>query len=66
LAHFNLEEISDLPGREDLRAAGLLDPRLPKDFEIPEPMITDDVNLDEEDLVSEDENQFFEDFLSES
>ena len=29
-------------------------------------MITDDVNLDEEDLVSEDENQFFEDFLSES
>jgi segregation and condensation protein B len=44
----------------------LLDPRLPKDFEIPEPMITDDVNLDEEDLVSEDENQFFEDFLSES
>ena len=66
LAHFNLEEISDLPGREDLRAAGLLDPRLPKDFEIPEPMMTDDVNLDDEDLVSEAENQFFEDFLSES
>tara|TARA_Y100000385_G_scaffold125716_1_gene130721 strand:+ start:3430 stop:4161 length:732 start_codon:yes stop_codon:yes gene_type:complete len=66
LAHFNLEEISDLPGREDLRAAGLLDPRLPKDFEIPEPMMTDDVNLDDEDLVSEGENQFFEDFLSES
>ena len=48
--HFNLEEISDLPGREDLRAAGLLDPRLPKDFEIPEPMMTDDVNLDDEQL----------------
>jgi len=27
LAHFNLEDISDLPGRDDLRAAGLLDPR---------------------------------------
>jgi segregation and condensation protein B len=66
LAHFNLEEISDLPGREDLRAAGLLDPRLPKDFEVPEPMMTDDVSLDDEDLVSEGENQFFEDFLSES
>ena len=38
----------------------------PKDIENAEPMITDDVNLDEEDLVSEDENQFFEDFLSES
>jgi len=34
LAHFNLEDISDLPGRDDLRAAGLLDPRLPKDFEM--------------------------------
>ncbi|MDC0880816.1 SMC-Scp complex subunit ScpB [Hellea sp.] len=66
LAHFNLEEISDLPGREDLRAAGLLDPRLPKDFEIPEPMMADDINLDEEVEEFEGKNQFFEDFLSES
>jgi len=41
LAHFNLEDISDLPGRDDLKAAGLLDPRLPKDFEMPEPMMPD-------------------------
>ncbi|MEL7232760.1 MAG: SMC-Scp complex subunit ScpB, partial [Pseudomonadota bacterium] len=27
LAHFNLEQISDLPGRDDLKSAGLLDPR---------------------------------------
>jgi hypothetical protein len=48
LAHFNLETITDLPGREDLKAAGLLDPRLPKDFEMPEPMQMDDLSIDEE------------------
>jgi len=44
----------------------LLDPRLPKDFEIPEPMMADDINLDEEVEEFEGKNQFFEDFLSES
>jgi len=43
LAHFNLETIKDLPGRDDLKAAGLLDPRLPKDFEMPEPIMPDDL-----------------------
>jgi len=63
LAHFNLETISDLPGREDLKAAGLLDPRLPKDFEMPEPVIVDDISIDEDPLEDEDEPEFFEDFL---
>lgn len=64
LAHFNLETIADLPGRDDLKAAGLLDPRLPKDFEMPEPMMVDDIDTDEDPLEIEDaEANFFEDFL---
>lgn len=64
LAHFNLETISDLPGRDDLKAAGLLDPRLPKDFEMPEPMMADDLTVDEDPLEEEGDPEFFEDFLS--
>jgi segregation and condensation protein B len=66
LAHFNLETISDLPGREDLKAAGLLDPRLPKDFEMPEPMSVDDLDNAEDPMEMEQEDpSFFEDFLEE-
>ena len=66
LAHFNLEQISDLPGREDLKAAGLLDPRLPKDFEMPEPVMRDELENDEDPMEMETEEvDFFEDFLSE-
>lgn len=65
LAHFNLETISDLPGREDLKAAGLLDPRLPKDFEMPEPMMVDDLSGDEDPLDDAADPEFFEDFLDE-
>ena len=65
LAHFNLETITDLPGRDDLRAAGLLDPRLPKDFEMPEPMMADDLRVDEDPLENTPEPAFFEDFLDE-
>lgn len=66
LAHFNLETIADLPGRDDLKAAGLLDPRLPKDFEMPEPMPIDDLENDEDPMGMEDEEKsFFEDFLEE-
>jgi segregation and condensation protein B len=65
LAHFNLEQISDLPGREELKAAGLLDPRLPKDFEMPEPSMLDALQNDEDPLEMETEDaQFFEDFLA--
>ena len=64
LAHFNLEQISDLPGRDDLKAAGLLDPRLPKDFEMPTPMMPDDLTDGEDPLEDDDQAEFFEDFLS--
>lgn len=63
LAHFNLEQISDLPGRDDLKAAGLLDPRLPKDFEMPTPMMLDDLRIDEDPLEDDEQPEFFEDFL---
>jgi len=65
LAHFNLEDISDLPGREDLKAAGLLDPRLPKDFEMPEPIMPDALTNEEDPLEEEEDPNFFEDFLEE-
>lgn len=66
LAHFNLETITDLPGRDDLKSAGLLDPRLPKDFEMPEPKMMDDINTDEDPLEMDTEDpNFFEDFLEE-
>ena len=63
LAHFNLESITDLPGRDDLKAAGLLDPRLPKDFEMPTPMEPDDLRIGEDPLEDEDAPDFFEDFI---
>ncbi len=63
LAHFNLESITDLPGRDDLKAAGLLDPRLPKDFEMPTPMEMDDLRIGEDPLEDEDAPDFFEDFI---
>ena len=62
LAHFNLEQVTDLPGREDLKAAGLLDPRLPKDFEVPTPMISMDV--DEDPIEDEEDGEFVMDFMS--
>ncbi len=65
LAHFNLETIADLPGRDDLKAAGLLDPRLPKDFEMPEPMVLDELGDDEGPIEEVEDPEFFEDFLSE-
>jgi len=37
LVHFGLENISDLPGLEELKAAGLLEGRLPPDFMVPVP-----------------------------
>ena len=37
LVQFGLENIGDLPGLEELKAAGLLDGRLPPGFEVPTP-----------------------------
>jgi len=37
LEHFGLESVADLPGMADLKAAGLLDARLPPGFTVPTP-----------------------------
>jgi segregation and condensation protein B len=48
LAHFGLEMLSDLPGLEELKGAGLLEPGLPPGFTVPAP--SDDPGLrDDED-----------------
>ncbi|MEZ5895790.1 MAG: SMC-Scp complex subunit ScpB [Parvularculaceae bacterium] len=49
LEHFNLEAVGDLPGMADLKAAGLLDARLPPGFSIPSPgEAGDDEDIDED------------------
>lgn len=53
LIHFGLESISDLPGLEELKGAGLFDGHLPQDFAMPQPfdgpaLAEDEVPLDEE------------------
>ncbi|MGQ4272640.1 SMC-Scp complex subunit ScpB [Terrihabitans sp. B22-R8] len=46
LDHFGLEMISDLPGMEELKAAGLLDARVKDGFDVPAP--SDDSALQED------------------
>lgn len=51
LDHFSLPDISDLPGMEELKGAGLLSARVPSDFAIPMPMVDPDaLSEDEEPL----------------
>ena len=52
LSHFNLAEIKDLPGLNELKGAGLLDANLPPDFQVPEP--TDVAALMPDELPLED------------
>src|SRR6201990_342366 len=46
LTQFSLEQLSDLPGLEELKATGLLDSRLPSGFSVPAP--SDDPTLRED------------------
>ncbi|MHA1157465.1 MAG: SMC-Scp complex subunit ScpB [Alphaproteobacteria bacterium] len=53
LAHFGLASVADLPGQEELKAAGLLDNRVPTDLGLPTPR--DDATLrDDEDALEPD------------
>ena len=68
MMHFGLENLSDLPGVAELRAAGLLSSRLPADFTIPMPRSLDDLEPDEDHLDDADsevealEEDDFQDF----
>lgn len=50
LNHFGLNELTDLPGLHELKAAGLLDSNIPVGFDVPIPRVTDELTADEEPL----------------
>ena len=50
MRHFGLNEITDLPGLQELKAAGLLDTQLPPGFDLPMPRISDELTADEDPL----------------
>ena len=60
LDHFSIESVEDLPGLADLKAAGLLDARLPPGFSVPSPLDGDNEDEGEEG----DEAEFAQDFLA--
>jgi segregation and condensation protein B len=67
LSHFGLENVQNLPGLEELKAAGLLDARLPPGFSVPSPQPSteeEEAELDEPDEESG-QTEFHTDFLAE-
>jgi segregation and condensation protein B len=55
LVHFGLNDVSDLPGLHELKAAGLLDASLPPGFDIPLPKIADELAANEEPLEGDEQ-----------
>jgi segregation and condensation protein B len=53
LIHFGLEAISDLPGLDELKGAGLFDGRLPPGFGVPTPSDSPELREDEDPLEGE-------------
>jgi segregation and condensation protein B len=53
LSHFGLDAVSDLPGLDELKAAGLLDSRVPTDLTIPAPSADEGLAPDEDPLEDE-------------
>lgn len=63
LEHFGLASLYDLPGAQEMKAAGLLDLSLPVGFEVPDPSRSGPE--EEEDPVGDDETpEFAQDFVS--
>ncbi|MDK4720180.1 MULTISPECIES: SMC-Scp complex subunit ScpB [Rhizobium] len=54
LDHFGLEELRDLPGLEELKGAGLLSGRIPANFNIPSPLMNDELTEDEDPITQMD------------
>ena len=57
LSHFGLDTVSDLPGIDELKGAGLLDSRVPANFTIPEPHAGPELTPDEDPLASGDDGR---------
>lgn len=53
LDHFGLTEIRDLPGMDELKAAGLLSSRMPSSFSVPMPNIDPDALTDDEEAFED-------------
>jgi len=53
LEHFSLGDISDLPGKEELKGAGLLSSRLPEAFTMPSPHVDPETLSDEEEPLED-------------
>jgi segregation and condensation protein B len=53
LDHFQLEEIRDLPGMEELKGAGLLSTRMPSNFSMPVPPSDPDALTEDEDPLTD-------------
>jgi segregation and condensation protein B len=53
LDHFQLEEIRDLPGIEELKGAGLLSTRMPANFSVPLPPADPDALTEDEDPLTD-------------
>jgi segregation and condensation protein B len=51
LDHFGLEELRDLPGLEELRGAGLLSSRIPANFQVPLPLMQEELTEDEDPIT---------------
>lgn len=51
LDHFGLEELRDLPGMEELKAAGLLSGRVPANFNVVIPALGDELAEDEDPIT---------------
>ena len=62
LAHYGLENLADLPGAAEMKAAGLLSADVPPDFAVPPP----GADLEEDPLRPDEDPQFHQDFLDES
>ena len=54
LDQFGLEELRDLPGLEELKGAGLLSGRIPANFNIPSPLMSDELTEDEDPITQMD------------
>ncbi len=54
LSHFGLEALTDLPGLDELKGAGLIEPSLPAGFAVPVPSDDPALRDDEEPLEPED------------
>jgi segregation and condensation protein B len=65
LEHFGLASLYDLPGVQEMKAAGLLDLSAPVGFELPDPSRATGADEDEAPLLDEDSPEFAQDFVGE-